>query len=156
VTVQTRSRRLRTMLVFSTPPDTFYSHSQAVQDDHTLACLFSVLSRIPNSVTACFATLRPNRGTKCNKMRQGRWYCTGHRHPEGTGEYATTWLDKTEVYTRSKSLEGGFLPESPPRVLRDPFLIQCLVTIGRNGLHGEGIAAPLHGRACAGVRAFLQ
>jgi len=73
-----------------------------------------------------------------------------------TGEYATTWLDKTVVYTRHKSSEEVLLPESPPRVLRDPLLILCLVTIGRNGLHGEGIAAPSHGRACAGVCALMR
>ena len=28
--------------------------------------------------------------------------------------------------------------------------------IGRNGLHGEGIAVPSHGRACVGACAFLQ
>jgi len=33
--------------------------------------------------------------------------------------------------SRHKPLEGVLLPESPPRVLRDPLFIQCLVTKGR-------------------------
>jgi len=72
-----------------------------------------------------FTTLRPNRATKCNGVRQGQWCCAGHRHPEGTRGYTTTWLDKLPFNTCHKSSEGVLLPESPPRVLCDP----CTVTI---------------------------
>jgi len=51
-------------------------------------------------------------------MRQGRWYCTGHWHPEGIREYVTTWQDKTEL----------FLCYNFPYVLVSPterFHLQC-------------------------------
>jgi len=76
------------------------------------------------------------RGDAFNEVRQGQWYCVGHRHQEGTGEYTTTLETRTEVYTRHKPLEGVLLPESPPRVLRDPPSIQCLtLTFARGASH---------------------
>jgi len=29
-----------------------------------------------------------------NQVRQGQWYCAGHRHQEGTEEYTTTLGNK--------------------------------------------------------------
>ena len=63
------------------------------------------------------------------------------RWGKGGGTVLVIGIQKVQVNTRQhcwtklpfktchKSLEGVLLPESPPRVLRDPPLIQCLVTL---------------------------
>jgi len=67
--------------------------------------------------------------TKCNRVRQGQWCYVGHLHPEGYGDTRPHCWTKLLFTTRHKSLEGVFLPESPPRVSREPPFIQCLMTL---------------------------
>jgi len=93
-----------------------FSHGGCVDSEpgrgifrHSSACC-------PSHFHSFFGSENPTQSRALfNKMKQGRWYCTGHRHPEGTGEYATMWQDETEVYLVINLYKGfSFL-----RVLRD-------------------------------------
>jgi len=60
----------------------------------------------------------------CQKMRQGRWHCTGCRHSEGIRKYTATRENKTE-FTKSRKPLGRVLSSErllwlPFRVLHDP------------------------------------
>jgi len=129
------------MLVFSTPPDTFYSlATRSSRPRSSLACfLYSPEIR---TLALCFTTLRPIALPNVKEWGKGSGAVRVISIQKVHGDTRQNGCTKLPFNTRHKSVEGVLLPESPPRVLRDPPFIQCLVTICMPRFSSYGFFGP--------------
>ena len=140
------------MLVVSTPTNTLCSLAGWLRRPQARLLVFCTLLKtefrhrllLPEAKCA----------TKCNKIRQGQWYCTGCQQSEVTGEYAVTWENKIK-YTKSlnsscrDSIFGAILVGKSRQKIVESFRssIGQIVESFRSSKNTYGSPLQVHGRA---------